>query len=217
MYAQKLQAEDAADELYSRAKYALSRGYEQKARDALFRRQELLDGVKKLINDIHAQAEARETLFTAFQNLEEAFREKVEKRDDLMKRSKTAKQMVQINAILNQVNNNKLSEEAFDHFEENIGRLETVAGASLGLTPISEHDRLETEFAKLERLEAKEKDGNMLKRESSASRLVKAMEKDLEELEKESSASRFFSSSATSHRHEDWLERELKLLGSRRH
>jgi phage shock protein A len=200
MYAQKLQAEAAADEWYRRAEFALSRGYEQTSKDALFRRQELLEGAEKLQVDIDAQNETREKLYTAFQNLEEAFREKVAKRDDLMERAKTAKQMTKINEMLNEFNSNRLSEDVFESFEKKVETLEAAAEASspfswLGGTsnPISEDDRLEMEFAKLEK---------------SA-----AMEEDLKMLQKERRASRS-SSSSSSRAQEEWLD---QLLGSRRY
>ena len=177
MYAQKLQAEAAADEWYRRAQFALSRGHEQTSKDALRRRQELLEGVEKLQVDIEAQDETREKLFTAFQTLEETFREKVAKRDDLMERAKTAKQMTKINEMLNEFNSNRLSEGAFDSLEKKVETLEAAAEASspfnwVGGTsaPVSEDDRLEMEFAKLEKSAAMDKDLEMLRNGRSASR-----------------------------------------------
>lgn len=198
MNAQRLQAEAAADEWYRRAQFALSRGHEQTSKDALRRRQELLEGAEKLQVDIEAQDETREKLYTAFQTLEEIFCEKVAKRDDLMERAKTAKQMTKINEMLNEFNSNRLSEDVFDTLEKKVETLEDAAEASspfswLGGTgaPISEDDRLEMEFAKLEKSAAMEKDLKMLRSGRSASR-----------------------SSSSGSTQEAWLD---QLLGSRRY
>lgn len=161
MYIQRQQALAAADELYRRAEFALSRGQEQLSKDALFRRQELLDGADKLQADIEAQDETRDKLYKAFQSLEESFRDKVSKRDDLMARAKTAKRMTEINEMLNEFNSKRLSDDAFDAFEQRVETMEAAAEASnpfnwfAGNTkkniPMTEDERLEMEFAKLEK------------------------------------------------------------------
>lgn len=169
MFAQKQQAEAAADEWYRRAQFALARGYEQTSKDALLRRQELLDGAEKLQVDIQAQEETREKLYAAFQTLEETFREKVAKRDDLMERAKSAKQMTKINEMLNEFNTKRLSDDAFDTLERKVETMEIAAEASSpfnwfkNTAPMTEDERLEMEFAKLEKQSAADKDLKMLR------------------------------------------------------
>lgn len=167
MYIQKQQAEAAADEWYRRASFALSRGQEQISKDALFRRQELLDGAARLQEDIEAQDETRDKLYKAFQTLEESFREKVSKRDDLMERAKTAKRMTEINDMLNEFNSKRLSDDAFDNLERKVETMEAAAEASSPFdwfmgnknkVPMTEDERLEMEFAKLEKEDAIKKE-----------------------------------------------------------
>lgn len=174
MFVQKQQAEAAAEEWYRRAKYALSRGHEQTSKDALSRRQELLDGAEKLQIDIEAQDETRDKLYKAFQTLEESFREKVSKRDDLMERAKTAKKMAQINDMLNEFNSKRLSDEAFDNLERKVETLEAAAEASTPFdwfmggkkkAPMTEDERLEMEFVKLEQSESVDKEMKRLSKQ----------------------------------------------------
>lgn len=200
MLAQIQQAEAAADELYRRAQYALSQGYEQSSRDALYRRQELLEGAKKLQTDIEAQNEMREKLYKAFQMLEEQFREKIAKRDDLMDRAMTAKRMTKINDMLNAFNTKRLSDEAFDSLERKVETMEAKAEPSsfywFGLggkekALMTEDERLEMEFAKLE---------------GSA-----AVNKEIEKMMRDQKA-RTFNGSSSSLQQEQWLD---QLLGAR--
>lgn len=187
MMAQKHEAETAADEWYRRAQFALARGYEQTSKDALFRRQELLDGAEKLQADVEAQEQTREKLYNAFQSLEETFREKVTKRDDLMERAKTAKQLTKINEMFNEFNSKRLSADVFDTLEKKVETLEAAAetsspfnwlgGKSTAL--MTEDERLEMEFAKLEKSAAAKQDLDRLKDRSSSFR---AQEKWLDEL-----------------------------------
>jgi len=174
MIAQKQQAEAAADEWYRRAQFALSRGQEQVSKDALFRRQDLLDGAEKLQADIEAQDETREKLYTAFLTLESTFREKVEKRDDLMERAKTAKQMTKINQMLEEFNNKRLSDDAFDSLEQKVETMEAAAEASSPFNWFkrqpTEDEMLEMEFAKLEQSAAVNKEMDMLSGSRSSSR-----------------------------------------------
>jgi len=199
MFVQKQQAEAAADEWYRRAQFALARGQEQVSKDALFRRQELLDGAEKLQADIQAQDETREKLYKAFQSLESTFRDKVAMRDDLMERAKTAERMSKINEMLNEFNSKRLSDDAFDTLERKVETMEAAAEASSPFgwfmdrkAPMTEDERLEMEFAKLEKSAAVDKDMKSMK-----------------------GGSKFSESSASARsKDEEWLD---MLLGSRRY
>ena len=144
----------------------------------MFRRQELLEGAKKLQTDIVAQEETREKLYQAFQTLEEQFREKIAKRDDLMARAKTAKRMTKINDMLNEFNSKRLSDDAFNNFERKVETLEAEAslfnrfkfGGKQEAPRMTEDERLEMEFARLEKSAAVDKEMDMMMRDEKAGR-----------------------------------------------
>lgn len=86
----KQQAESAAGEWRGRARYALSQGYEQAARDALVKRQQYLETANKLQGDIDGQFEVTERLYEAMQALQTKFEQEIAKKEELISRAKTA-------------------------------------------------------------------------------------------------------------------------------
>lgn len=129
MIHKKNQIELVADSWYRRAQYALRRGYERSARDALLQRQPYVDAAESLGLQIDAQSAAIERLYEGALLLGGKFHEAVAKKSDLAARAKVAQSVKEVNDILSGLTGDN-SLDAFDKLEEKVEALEAEAEAS---------------------------------------------------------------------------------------
>ena len=162
------QTETAADDWYKRANLALSRGKESLAREALSRRQPLVEKLKGLQQQYKMQETATDKLYTAMMELESKIKEAAVKKEQLVARARAAKTTQQVNDMVNGLVNTGGALKAFARMEEKVEALEAAAEVSAEMANIPPSS-LEAEFALLEmsssvddELERMKKDLNLL-------------------------------------------------------
>lgn len=163
----KEQLEANANDWQSRAKLALARGdKEYLAREALSRRQLLLDEASSIQNQIDTLA--TDKLYDAMVALEAKIREAYGKKEQLVARAKTAKNTAAVNDMLSGLTG-KTSMDAFVRMEEKVQALEAAAEASAELSLLGSTDgktpSLESEFLMLEQSSIVDDELAKLKRE----------------------------------------------------
>jgi len=125
----KKHLESQAFEWYERAQLALQKSNEGLAREALARRETLLNQAKSLQDQIDSQTENIDALYSGMQALEKKITEAVGKRNQMVARARTAKTTQKVNDMLSGVTG-KSSMDAFNKMEEKVLALEAAAEVS---------------------------------------------------------------------------------------
>merc|ERR1712224_403754 len=186
MASSKRQLESQADDWHSRAKLALKRSNEGLAREALARREALLNQATSIGNQIDAQAKNIDTLYEGLMALEKKIVEAKGKKNEMAARARTAKSTQKINDMLGGLTG-KTSMDAFNRMEDKVLALEAAAEVSVemakntmsGALAPSKNDKtsassVEMQFRMLEASDSVDKEleklkANMLPQSSSAS------------------------------------------------
>merc|ERR1711959_302430 len=186
MASSKRQLESQADDWYSRAQLALKRSNEGLAREALARREALLNQATGIGKQIDAQAKNIDTLYEGLVALEKKIGEAKGKKNEMAARARTAKSTQKINDMLGGLTG-KTSMDAFNRMEEKVLALEAAAEVSVemakntmsgALAPSSSSSSsassVEMQFRMLEASDSVDKEleklkANMLPQSSSAS------------------------------------------------
>lgn len=158
----KRQLEAQADDWYSRAQLALKKSNEGLAREALARREALLNQAKGIQDQIDAQVGNIDALYEGMSALERKILEANSKKDQMKARVRTAKTTRKVNDMVSGLTG-KTSMDAFTRMEEKVLALEAAAEVSADmaknkmnnvlLTPSSKKDSasdIEMQFRMLE-------------------------------------------------------------------
>lgn len=137
MERQKEQAENLSSEWYKRAQLALSKGDEELAREALSRRQQQVEVVSSLGEQMTIQAGAIDRLFNSMQQLEAKISEAKSKKDQMIARARTAKTSEKVNDMLSSVSGTS-SMDAFERMKEKVEMLESKAEVAGQLAGVSD-------------------------------------------------------------------------------
>ncbi|XP_040986678.1 membrane-associated 30 kDa protein, chloroplastic-like [Juglans microcarpa x Juglans regia] len=138
-------AQKASEDWYRKAQFALQKGEEDLARDALKRRKSYADNANALKAQLDQQKTVVENLVSNTRLLESKIQEARSKKDTLKARAQSAKTASKVSEMLGNVNtSNALS--AFEKMEEKVLAMESQAEALGQLTT----DDLEGKFALLE-------------------------------------------------------------------
>ncbi|KAF4373300.1 hypothetical protein CsatB_021373 [Cannabis sativa] len=138
-------AQQASEEWYRKAQFALEKGDENLAREALKRRKSFADNANSLKAQLDQQKGVVENLVSNTRLLESKIQEARSKKDTLKARAQSAKTQTKVSEMLGNVNtSNALS--AFEKMEEKVMAMESQAEALGQLTS----DDLEGKFALLE-------------------------------------------------------------------
>ncbi|KAB1219436.1 Membrane-associated 30 kDa protein, chloroplastic [Morella rubra] len=138
-------AEKASEEWYRKAQFALQKGEEDLAREALKRRKSYADNANALKAQLDQQKTVVENLVSNTRLLESKIQEARSKKDTLKARAQSAKTASKVSEMLGNVNtSNALS--AFEKMEEKVMAMESQAEALGQLTT----DDLDGKFALLE-------------------------------------------------------------------
>jgi phage shock protein A len=129
MASSKRQLESQADDWYRRAQLALKKDNEGLAREALARREALLNQASTIQSQIDAQASNLDTLYEGMQALEKKIIEAAGRKNEMAARAKTAKSTQKINDMLSGLTG-KTSMDAFNRMEEKVLALEAAAEVS---------------------------------------------------------------------------------------
>jgi phage shock protein A len=156
MMKQKEQAQAMAEDWYKRAQLALQKGAEDLAREALARRQQQLDQMEALQQQINVQAAAIDKLYEGMQTLEKKILESKAKKEQMVARARTAQSTQKVNDMLSGITG-KTSMDAFTRMEEKVEALEASAEASAemgalqgNILPGSAESSIEKQFKLLE-------------------------------------------------------------------
>ena len=178
---QKENAEAEAAKWFNKATLALKHGNEDLAREALSRRQHLLDQADTLHEQIEMQASSIDKLYDGIQALEGKIREARGKKEEIIARAKKARLQKEVNDMQQEIVSNVFGSlegtssalAAFARMEEKVEALEAVAEASAemkrleGMKSNDDEDAkdfdLEFEFNALERQSAVDSELNKLK------------------------------------------------------
>lgn len=125
----KKELESQADAWHSRAELALKNSKEVLAREALQRREALLNQAKGIQNQIDTQTGNIDKLYEGMGSLERKIMEAASKKDQMKARARTAKTTQKINDMVSGVTG-KTSMDAFNRMEEKVLALETAAEVS---------------------------------------------------------------------------------------
>jgi phage shock protein A len=166
---QKEQADAVAEDWYKRAQLALSKGAEDLAREALSRRQTVLDEAKNFGSQIDVQNASIDKLYDGMQMLEKKILEARAKKEQMVARARTAQSTQQVNDMLGGLTG-KTSMDAFKRMEDKVEALEAAAevSAEMGsmrgaLLPGSAESSIEAQFKLLEGSSAVDVELNKLK------------------------------------------------------
>ena len=125
----KKQLDSQANDWYTRAQLAMKKSNEGLARDALARREALLNQAKGIQDQIDTQADSLDALFEGMSALERKIMEADSKKDQLKARARTAKSTQKVNDMVSGLTG-KTSMDAFNRMEEKVFALETAAEVS---------------------------------------------------------------------------------------
>ena len=142
---QASQAEATANEWYSRAQLALSKGDETLAREALSRRKSAMETAKILLPQLAQQNEVVTKLRKEMRILESKIAEAKTKKDLYIARARSAQASQKVNEMLGNFHTGRAS-SAFERMEEKVIRLEAESEAIEQLTG----NELDRKFAALE-------------------------------------------------------------------
>jgi phage shock protein A len=125
----KQQLESQAEEWYDRAQLALKNSKEGLAREALARREALLNQAKGIQDQIDSQASNIDALYEGMGALERKIMEANSKKDQMKARVRTAKTTQKINDMVSGMTG-RTSMDAFNRMEEKVLALEAAAEVS---------------------------------------------------------------------------------------
>jgi len=146
-------AESEAAKWYSRAQLALEKGEEDLAREALARRQQQLELVDNLRNQVEGNSAAVTSLYDSMKELEVKMSEAKSKKDQIIARARTAKASTKVNDMLAGVGSGN-SMAAFEKMSAKVDQLEAEAEVSKQLSMTSSSGKgtdLDAAFKRLER------------------------------------------------------------------
>jgi len=126
---QKTQLEATADDWHRRAQLALRSSNEGLAREALARRQQLLDQAATVQQQIDSQSANVDKLYEGMLALEKKIVEAKSKQNEMAARANTAKWTMKVNDMLSGLTG-KTSMDAFNRMEEKVLALEAAAEVS---------------------------------------------------------------------------------------
>ena len=162
----KKQLDSQADDWYSRAQLALKASNDGLAREALARREALLNQASGIQDQIDAQAVTTGVLFEGMSALERKIMEAAGKKDQLKARAKTAKTTQKVNDMVSGLTFTSM--DAFNRMEEKVLALETAAEVSADMANRATYNTLasskdsvpsvELEFRMLEASDSVEKE-----------------------------------------------------------
>jgi len=170
----KRQLESQADDWYSRAQLALKKSNEGLAREALARREALLNQAKGIQDQLDAQASNIDALYEGMGALERKILEAASKKDQMKARVRTAKTTQKVNDMVSGLTG-KTSMDAFNRMEEKVLALEAAAEVSAdmaqknmykALSPSSKKDSasdIEMQFRMLEASDSVDKELELLR------------------------------------------------------
>ncbi|KAF3451022.1 hypothetical protein FNV43_RR07111 [Rhamnella rubrinervis] len=138
-------AQQASEDWYRKAQFALEKGDEDLAREALKRRKSFADNANALRAQLDQQKNVVENLVSNTRLLESKIQEARSKKDTLKARAQSAKTATKVSEMLGNVNTSS-SLSAFEKMEEKVMAMESEAEALGQLTA----DDLEGKFALLE-------------------------------------------------------------------
>lgn len=138
-------AQLASEEWYRKAQFALGKGDEDLAREALKRRKSYADNASALKAQFDQQKNIVDNLVSNTRKLESKIQEARSKKDTLKARAQSAKTATKVNEMLGNVNTSSAL-SAFEKMEEKVMAMESQAEALGQLTT----DDLEGKFALLE-------------------------------------------------------------------
>jgi len=148
---QKEQAEALANDWYQRAQLALQKNEDGLAKEALTRRQQQMETVQGLQQQVDAQTSSIDQLYNSMQMLESKIMEAKAKKDQMIARARTAQSTQKVNDMLSGVTG-KTSMDAFTRMEEKVEALEASAevSAEMGQLNALPGGDIEKEFKMLE-------------------------------------------------------------------
>lgn len=138
-------AQQASEDWYRKAQFALEKGDEGLAREALKRRKSFSDNANSLKAQLDQQKTVVENLVSNTRLLESKIQEARSKKDTLKARAQSAKTATKVSELLGNVNTSSAL-SAFEKMEEKVTAMESQAEALGQLTA----DDLEGKFALLE-------------------------------------------------------------------
>lgn len=141
-----LEASKTAEEWYSRAQFALERGDEGLAREALRRRKTHKDNASSIKKQLDYQSDAVQQMVQNTKELEARIQEARSRKDTLKARAQSAKASRQVSEIVGNLSTTT-SMAAFERMEERVLQMEAQAEAVSGMIG---GDDLERRFAALE-------------------------------------------------------------------
>lgn len=125
----KKHLESQAKDWYDRAQLALRKENEGLAKEALSRREALLNQAKSIQDQIDGQTKNIDALYEGMKALEQKITEASSKKDQMKARARTAKTTQKINDMVSGLTG-KTSMDAFNRMEEKVLALETAAEVS---------------------------------------------------------------------------------------
>lgn len=129
MASSKRQLESQADDWHHRAQLALKKSNEGLAREALARREALLNQADGIQSQIDAQANNIDKLYEGMSLLEKKISEAASKKNQMAARARTAKSTQKINDMLSGLTG-QTSMDAFNRMEDKVLALEAAAEVS---------------------------------------------------------------------------------------
>lgn len=187
---QKEQAEALANDWYQRAQLALQKNEDGLAKEALTRRQQQLEVVQSVQQQVDAQTSAIDQLYNSMQTLESKIMEAKAKKDQMIARARTAQSTQKVNDMLSGVTG-KTSMDAFTRMEEKVEALEASAevSAEMGNLNALPGGDIEKEFKMLEAGTAVDDELKRMKgllgESSSAPPSEPAVDEELEKLKRD--------------------------------
>ncbi|XP_057490983.1 probable membrane-associated 30 kDa protein, chloroplastic isoform X2 [Actinidia eriantha] len=158
-------AQQASEDWYRKAQFALEKGDEALAREALKRRKSNADNASALKVQFDQQKSVVDSLVSNTRLLESKIQEAKSKKDTLKARAQSAKTATKVNEMLGNVNTSSAL-SAFEKMEEKVMAMESQAEALGQLTT----DDLEGKFALLESSSVDEDLANLKKELSGSSK-----------------------------------------------
>lgn len=132
----KLQLESQGADWYNRSQLALKKSNEGLAREALARREGLLNQAKSIQDQIDAQVSNIDALYEGMGALERKIMESARKKDQMKARARTAKTTQKVNDMVSGLTG-RTSMDAFNRMEEKVLTLEAAAEVSVDMAKCS--------------------------------------------------------------------------------
>jgi phage shock protein A len=148
MESQKNAADADAKKWYERAQLALSKGDESLAKEALQRRQQLMDKIQTLDSQLEAQQNSVQSLYSTMRELESKMTEARAKKEQLVARARTAKTQTEVSDMLSGIGGSSMA--AFDRMADKVEKLEAEADVAKELALPAADASMEDKFAMLE-------------------------------------------------------------------